>query len=292
MRTQLLGIGIDRKGQCIALHLAQLRRERLKNALQLGVTRQVNALHFYGQTTGRAGGDNKAWCQTLVDRQQNGIGQRGLIGRIPNLGKTETEAAVAAAEAAVEVISVTGKRVAYANNVADESAKLQQASISNVMDLIDKLPGVNVGQGDAFGSDDYTTTVSMRGFVIDRADQQLGITIDGIPNGGSAYGGGSKANRYLDSENTQYVEVGQGSADIASASLDALGGTLNFVSTLAGYMTARDGTELVFAIFTGDLRRRAQVKNEEQPQGAGAWVRRSKVLQSQLLERWDVLYGR
>ena len=86
------------------------------------------------------------------------------------------EESIAAAEAAVEVISVTGKRVAYANNVADESAKLQQASISNVMDLIDKLPGVNVGQGDAFGSDDYTTTVSMRGFVIDRADQQLGIT--------------------------------------------------------------------------------------------------------------------
>ena len=140
------------------------------------------------------------------------------------------EESVGAAEAAVEVISVTGKRVAYANNVADESAKLQQASISNVMDLIDKLPGVNVGQGDAFGSDDYTTTVSMRGFVIDRADQQLGITIDGIPNGGSAYAGGSKANRYLDSENTRLVEVGQGSGDISSASLDALGGTINFVS--------------------------------------------------------------
>jgi iron complex outermembrane recepter protein len=137
---------------------------------------------------------------------------------------------VAVDESAVEVISVTGKRVAYANNVADESAKLQQAAIGNVMDLIDKLPGVNVGQGDAFGSDDYTTTVSMRGFVIDRADQQLGITIDGIPNGGSAYAGGSKANRYLDSENTRMVEVGQGSGDISSASLDALGGTINFVS--------------------------------------------------------------
>jgi len=140
------------------------------------------------------------------------------------------EESVATAEAVVEVISVTGKRVAYANNVADDAAKLQQASISNVMDLIDKLPGVNVGQGDAFGSDDYTTTVSMRGFVIDRADQQLGITIDGIPNGGSAYAGGSKANRYLDSENTRLVEVGQGSGDISSASLDALGGTINFVS--------------------------------------------------------------
>ncbi|CAM5222856.1 TonB-dependent receptor plug domain-containing protein [Alishewanella longhuensis] len=135
-----------------------------------------------------------------------------------------------AAEKDVEVISVLGKRVSYANNTTDESTKLAKAPIGNVMDLIDSLPGINVGQGDAFGGDDYTTTISMRGFVIDRADQQLGITIDGVPNGGSAYAGGSKANRYLDTENTRLVEVGQGSADIASASLDALGGTINFVS--------------------------------------------------------------
>jgi len=134
------------------------------------------------------------------------------------------------AEKDVEVISVLGKRVSYANNTTDESMKLAKAPIGNVMDLIDSLPGINVGQGDAFGSDDYTTTISMRGFVIDRADQQLGITIDGVPNGGSAYAGGSKANRYLDTENTRLVEVGQGSADIASASLDALGGTINFIS--------------------------------------------------------------
>lgn len=132
---------------------------------------------------------------------------------------------------AMEVISVLGKRVSYANNSTDDSMKNQQASIGNVMDLIDYLPGINVGQGDAFGGDDYTTTISMRGFVIDRADQQLGITVDGLPNGGSAYAGGSKANRYLDVENTRWVEVGQGSADIASASLDALGGTINFVSS-------------------------------------------------------------
>mgnify|MGYP006167990771 CR=1 FL=1 len=130
----------------------------------------------------------------------------------------------------VEVLSVVGKRVSYANNSTDDNMQQLQAPIANVLDLVNNLPGVNVGQGDAFGSDDYTTTISMRGFVIDRADQQLGITIDGVPNGGSAYAGGSKANRYLDSENTRYVEVGQGAADIASASLDALGGTLNFVS--------------------------------------------------------------
>lgn len=135
-----------------------------------------------------------------------------------------------AEEKHVEVISVLGKRVSYANNTTDESMKQAKAPIGNVMDLIDNLPGINVGQGDAFGSDDYTTTISMRGFVINRADQQLGITIDGVPNGGSAYAGGSKANRYMDVENTRLVEVGQGSADISSASLDALGGTLNFVS--------------------------------------------------------------
>ena len=119
----------------------------------------------------------------------------GLLLALQPAVQAEEMANNAAAEAAIEVMSITGKKVAYANNATDESAKLQQAAISNVMDLINKLPGVNVAQGDAFGSDDYTTTVSMRGFVIDRADQQIGITVDGIPNGGSAYAGGSKANR-------------------------------------------------------------------------------------------------
>ncbi|OCX64495.1 D-alanyl-D-alanine carboxypeptidase/D-alanyl-D-alanine-endopeptidase [Thioclava sp. SK-1] len=74
-----------------------------------------------------------------------------------------------------------------------------------------------------------------------------------------------------------------------SLKIDAKTGTLNFVSTLAGYMTAADGRELVFAIFTGDLRRRAQAKKVDKPQGSTAWVRRSKILQSQLLERWGTL---
>lgn len=73
--------------------------------------------------------------------------------------------------------------------------------------------------------------------------------------------------------------------------IDAKTGTLNFVSTLAGYMTAPDGTELVFAIFTGDLARRARAARDEEPAGSVAWVKRSKILQSQLLMRWATLYG-
>lgn len=181
---------------------------------------------------------------------------------LSNTAQAEENVAVAAAESDVEVLSVVGKRVSYANNSTDENMAQFQAPISNVLDLVNNLPGVNVGQGDAFGSDDYTTTISMRGFVIDRADQQLGITLDGVPNGGSAYAGGSKANRYLDAENTRYVEVGQGSSDIASASLDALGGTLNFVSDnpdteqggKAGYSQGSHNARRYYARFdTGEV---------------------------------------
>ena len=50
-------------------------------------------------------------------------------------------------------------------------------------------------------------------------------------------------------------------------------GTLNFVSALAGFLTAPDGTELAFAIFTSDLprRQRARKAKEETPRGARGW---------------------
>ena len=70
-------------------------------------------------------------------------------------------------------------------------------------------------------------------------------------------------------------------------------GTLNFVSCLAGYMTAPDGTELAFTIFTSDEKTRARLHSseEEVPQGARGWNRRSKQLQQKLIERWATLYG-
>ncbi|MCR8547846.1 D-alanyl-D-alanine carboxypeptidase/D-alanyl-D-alanine-endopeptidase [Salipiger sp. P9] len=70
-------------------------------------------------------------------------------------------------------------------------------------------------------------------------------------------------------------------------------GTLNFVSGLAGFADLPDGTELVFAIFCGDLDRRAGLSRaeRERPEGAVAWNRRAKALQQGLIERWAVLSG-
>lgn len=70
-------------------------------------------------------------------------------------------------------------------------------------------------------------------------------------------------------------------------------GTLNFVSGLAGYMTAPDGSLLAFAIFAADQDKRAKVlpSDRENPRGARGWNRRAKRVQQQLIERWAVLYG-
>ena len=70
-------------------------------------------------------------------------------------------------------------------------------------------------------------------------------------------------------------------------------GTLYFVSTLAGYQKAPDGTELVFAIFCADvaLRKKTVNANGDRPRGARTYNGRAKRLQQTLLRRWGRLYG-
>ncbi len=75
--------------------------------------------------------------------------------------------------------------------------------------------------------------------------------------------------------------------------VNAKTGTLNFVSGLGGFMTAADGTELAFAIFSADTRRRSGIKraDREGPEGARGWNKRAKQFQQRLIERWGSLYG-
>jgi len=136
---------------------------------------------------------------------------------------------------AMEKISVVAKKLSHANHTIESSMIKQQSPVSSVLAMMDNLPGISINEGDAFGGDDWSTSITMRGFTIDGTQQQLGMTIDGIPNGGSNYGGGAKANRFVDSENIGTIEVSQGTSDISSASLEALGGTFNFTSADPAY---------------------------------------------------------
>ncbi len=169
------------------------------------------------------------------------------------LGTCALMAPVQAAEESeenMESITVVGRSVSYANNQTSDEMMKQQTSMTSVLAAIDNLPGVLINEGDTFGADDWSTSISIRGFQVDLSQQQIGMTIDGIANGNSNYGGGAKANRYIDTENLARVDVSQGTADIASRSHEALGGTLDFVTLMPG-VNERLVVSTTFAEFDG-----------------------------------------
>ncbi len=118
----------------------------------------------------------------------------------------------------------------FARNFVAEPMMRQQSNITSVTAVVDNLPGVSVQEGDAYGFDDWSSNVAVRGFQVTINDVQIGTTIDGFPNGSSDYWSGSKANRFIDPMNLGGVEVSQGTADIASRSVEALGGTFNYLT--------------------------------------------------------------
>lgn len=65
-------------------------------------------------------------------------------------------------------------------------------------------------------------------------------------------------------------------------------GTLNFVSSLAGYVRTRRGRNLAFAFFGADMEARERGKRYggERPPGASAWSNRARHLQQQIVQEW------
>lgn len=68
-------------------------------------------------------------------------------------------------------------------------------------------------------------------------------------------------------------------------------GTLNFVSSLSGYITTKADRTLAFSFFAADLEARARGKQtaDEQPAGAASYNNKAKRLQQVLLQRWGRL---
>ena len=131
----------------------------------------------------------------------------------------------------LDQVQVIGQATSYAKTSVRAETLNRQTVMSSVNDALNEVPGVVVSEADATGASVWGTQISMRGFVTNRDTQQIGTTIDGLPNGGSGYGGGSLANRYIDTLDLETVEVSQGTADISSRSNEALGGTLNFLTS-------------------------------------------------------------
>lgn len=75
-------------------------------------------------------------------------------------------------------------------------------------------------------------------------------------------------------------------------SVQAKTGTLNYVSGLTGYLSGPDGQELIFAILTSNMARRAKVldSSRERPPGVPNWTRHARQLQQNLIESWAAMY--
>ena len=178
-------------------------------------------------------------------------------------GATRADPLVLQIERRLETVSVVAEEPRiFARNVVAEPMMMQQSNITAVTSVVDNLPGVSVQEGDAYGFDDWSSNVAMRGFQVTINEAQIGTTIDGFPNGTSDYWSGSKANRFIDPMNLGGVEVSQGTADIASRSVEALGGTFDYLTddpaaertyTASSTLGENEGQRFSMRVDTGPL---------------------------------------
>jgi iron complex outermembrane receptor protein len=132
------------------------------------------------------------------------------------------------AGAPMQVVEVTG--TGQSRQVQNISrADLQQAVPgTSPLKTLEKLPGVSFQSADPFGSYEWSTRFSIRGF----NQNQLGFTLDDIPLGDMSYGNnnGLHISRAISSENIGRVVVSQGAGALGTASTSNLGGTVQFVT--------------------------------------------------------------
>jgi iron complex outermembrane recepter protein len=155
----------------------------------------------------------------------------------PALAASEPQAAPAAAttDAAAPADTSDGEAiVVYGTGKTRQVQELSgadlaiQAAGTSPLRAIAKLPSVNFQSADAFGTYEWSTRITIRGF----NQNQLGFNLDGIPLGDMSYGNynGLHISRAITAENIGSTLVSQGSGAIDTQSTNNLGGTLNFYS--------------------------------------------------------------
>ena len=136
---------------------------------------------------------------------------------------------VCAQDEEIEEIVVLGLAERYGSGLARaefalgaEDIELRPAG-AEITQALAKIPGVQVSTGDARGGS-FSLELYLRGL----NDNQIGLSVDGIPAGDARFNGGSPPNRYLDGPNVGTVRISQSSGQIGSPSRSALGGFIDF----------------------------------------------------------------
>jgi iron complex outermembrane receptor protein len=144
----------------------------------------------------------------------------------PAVADTPAADAAPAADQPVQVIEVTGQGQTRQVQNITRADMLKAVPGTSPLKVLEKLPGVNFQSADPFGSYEWSTRFSIRGF----SQGQLGFTLDGVPLGDMSYGNnnGLHISRAISSENIGRVAVSQGAGSLGTASTSNLGGTVQF----------------------------------------------------------------
>ncbi|MGV7210798.1 TonB-dependent receptor domain-containing protein [Oxalobacteraceae bacterium A2-2] len=139
-------------------------------------------------------------------------------------GPAQAQEANDAAPTVVQVTGqVLGKGEARANSVIDQAVIAGQPAGLDPLKLLARVPGMQVSSSDVL-TGSFSMRLSMRGF----NKEQIGISIDGIPNGSTLSNGGTMPNRLLDPANLVRVDASQTAGDLGTPSNQALGGYIDF----------------------------------------------------------------
>ncbi|MDB5393892.1 MAG: hypothetical protein JWM91_1398 [Rhodospirillales bacterium] len=105
---------------------------------------------------------------------------------------------------------------------------VEAAPGTSPLQVLNKLPGVNFQSADTFGSYEWSTRITLRGF----NQNQLGFTLDDIPLGDMSYANynGLHISRAIISENIARTVLSEGTGALETASSSNLGGTIQFYS--------------------------------------------------------------
>jgi outer membrane receptor protein involved in Fe transport len=170
-------------------------------------------------------------------------------------------AKVAAPSETIEEVVVTAERFGSGLTRATftlGAEDIQQRPLgAEITQALVKVPGVQVSTGDTRGGS-FSFEIYMRGL----SDEQIGLTLDGIPTGDSRFNGGSPPARFIESSNVGKITVSQSAGDIGAPSRFALGGFIDFVTdaprkdfgvTVEGGAGSFDFTRLYARIDSGEI---------------------------------------
>lgn len=94
---------------------------------------------------------------------------------------------------------------------------------ADITQALNKVPSLLASTGDSRGGS-FSFELYLRGL----NEQQLGLSIDGIPTGDARFNGGSPPQRFIDSANIGRIAVAQSAGDLSAPSRFALGGSIDF----------------------------------------------------------------